>query len=688
MSVTPDDPRLTAYSLRELSEPELSAFEAELAGNAALQAEVAGIRATAGMLQDDLSKGAPIALTPRQREVIEQAAQRGPSAPNVAKQTMRTRPKRRHLGGKLAGGLAFAALAAGALLVVNPETENAETVTGALELNAPGAAHPPRTSDSPLSVVPFTRGVDEISELGSGRGRAPVQGLPTTPRPKAKRDFLVPPIFDPGSRTDEKALSAFPPTAELERFNTERYDHIAENPFVPVAEDPRSTFSVDVDTAAYALTRRHLREGRRPPPGAVRIEELVNYFSYNYPEPRSGEPFSVTTELSNAPWAPKHHLLRIGIKGKHVAPATRPSANLVFLVDVSSSMNSPDKLPLLKQGFEMLVRQLDEGDRVSIVVYAGASGLVLPPTPGNDKRKILDALERLRAGGSTNGGDGIQLAYQQARSQFAADRTNRVVLATDGDFNVGTTNQSELIGLIEQQAKTGIFLSVLGFGTGNYNDSTLEKLADKGNGNYAYIDSSAEAHKVLVEQAQGTLITIAKDVKIQVEMNPSQVEAFRLIGYENRVLDHHEFQDDTKDAGEIGVDHTVTALYEVVPKGGKVPGAASGSMLRYQKPAKPTLAARSGELCTVKLRYKSPQGNDSREIEHQVQSQAEPFSSASRDHQFAAVVASFGMLLRGSQYKGSSSFASVQQIAAQNAGGDALRQELVELAHLAQSLSR
>jgi Ca-activated chloride channel family protein len=614
---------------------------------------------------------------------------------------MRTRPKRRYLDGKLAGGLAFAALAAGALLLVNPEAENAEKVTAALELNAaeqpaaqpvpgPNAPGAPRTSDRVLSAVPFNRGGDEVNEFGSGRGRASVQGLPSTPRPKSKMDFLVAPIFDPGSRTAEKAGSAPSPrpTAELERFNTERYDHIAENPFVPVAEDPRSTFSVDVDTAAYALTRRHLREGRRPPPGAVRIEELVNYFSYNYPEPRSGEPFSVTTELSNAPWAPKHHLLRIGIKGKHVAPATRPSANLVFLVDVSSSMNSPDKLPLLKQGFEMLVRQLDEGDRVSIVVYAGASGLVLPPTPGNEKRKILDALERLRAGGSTNGGEGIRLAYQQARSQFAADRTNRVVLATDGDFNVGTTNQSELIGLIELQAKTGVFLSVLGFGTGNYNDSTLEKLADKGNGNYAYIDSSAEAHKVLVEQAQGTLITIAKDVKIQIEMNPSQVEAFRLIGYENRVLDHHEFQDDTKDAGEIGVDHTVTALYEIVPKGGKVPGAASGSRLRYQKPAKPTLAARSGELCTVKLRYKSPQGNDSREMEHQVQSQAEPFSSASSDHQFAAVVASFGMLLRGSQYRGSSSFASVQQIAAQNAGGDSLRQELVELAQLAQGLSR
>jgi Ca-activated chloride channel family protein len=452
------------------------------------------------------------------------------------------------------------------------------------------------------------------------------------------------------------------------------HERLPENPFVLVAEDTRSTFSVDVDTASYSLVRRHLNEGRLPPPGAVRIEEMINYFSYDYPEPTSDVPFSVSTEVSGAPWAPSHQLVRIGIKGKHVAAAARPRVNLVFLLDVSGSMDSPDKLPLLKQGFRMLVDQLDATDRVSIVVYAGASGVVLPPTPGDRKHEILAALNRLAAGGSTNGGEGIQLAYAMARRSYVSGGVNRVILATDGDFNVGTTNQAELVRLIEEKARGGTFLSVLGFGSGNYQDSTLEKLADKGNGNYAYIDGVGEAQKVLVEQAAGTILTIAKDVKIQLEMNPNQVESFRLIGYENRVMAHRDFADDSKDAGEIGADHTVTALYELVPKG-------------ERSDPKPPGGVGTKELMTIKLRYKPPLGDTSRAIEVQVPSEARPITSASSDQRFAAAVASFGMLLRGSQHRGTASYDSVLALT-QGTGSDRYRTEFVKLVRTARRLSR
>jgi Ca-activated chloride channel homolog len=467
-----------------------------------------------------------------------------------------------------------------------------------------------------------------------------------------------------------------------QRFNREAYDKFDDNPFIRVATDPRSTFSIDVDTASYALVRRHLTDGTLPPKGAVRIEELVNYFSYAYPEPEAGRPFAVHTELGEAPWAKQHRLLRIGLKGKHIAPAQVPGANLVFLIDVSGSMLEQNKLPLLKRAFSLLVQQLGAEDRVSIVVYAGASGLALPPTPGNDRRAILGALERLEAGGSTNGGEGIRLAYRTASEQLIDNGINRVILATDGDFNVGVTSQSELIELIEQQARTGVFLSVLGFGGGNYNDSTLEKLANKGNGNYAYIDTLAEARKVLVEQATGTLMTIAKDVKIQIELNPESVEAFRLIGYENRVLAHQDFNDDTKDAGEIGADHTVTALYEIVPagRGLPVPGV---DPLKYQAPGQPLPAAKSGELATIKLRYKLPDGEKSELFEVVVRDS--PARQSSADFRFAAAVAEFGMLLRNSPYKGSASYEQVVALASDTAG-DERRREFVGLVKRAQSL--
>jgi Ca-activated chloride channel family protein len=470
---------------------------------------------------------------------------------------------------------------------------------------------------------------------------------------------------------------------EGKRFDREAYDHFSDNPFIRVATDPRSTFSIDVDTASYSLIRRHLTDGQLPPKGAVRIEEMINYFSYAYPEPEGDRPFSVSSEVGAAPWAPQHRLLKLGLKGKHVTPAEVPGTNLVFLIDTSGSMNDENKLPLLKQSFALLVQQLDAIDRVSIVAYAGSAGVVLPPTPGDQRGAIVGALDRLEAGGSTNGGEGIQLAYKLAAEGFVKGGINRVVLATDGDFNVGVTSQSDLIDLVEQKAKTGVFVSVLGFGSGNTNDSTMEKLADKGNGNYAYIDTLNEAKKVLVEQATGTLMTIAKDVKIQIEFNPAEVAAFRLIGYENRVLAHQDFNDDKKDAGEIGADHTVTALYEIVPAGGglAIPGA---DPLKYQAPGAPTGKAAKGELGTVKLRYKAPSGDTSQLMEVVVR---DADARESNDFRFAAAVAQFGMLLRDSPHKGSSTYADVVRLA--SAGElDERRREFVELAKKAELLRR
>ena len=428
--------------------------------------------------------------------------------------------------------------------------------------------------------------------------------------------------------------------------STESYAHVPESPFLLVNNAPLSTLSIDVDTASYANVRRMLNQGVMPPPGAVRIEEMINYFDYDYPPPTGDDPFSVNVEVADCPWNGAHRLARIGIKGVEFHPDDRPPANLVFLIDVSGSMQSCEKLPLLVEAMQMLVDQLGRDDQVAIVVYAGASGLVLPTTFCDNKAAIRAALDQLRAGGSTNGGAGIQLAYQTAVDYFIEGGINRVILATDGDFNVGTTSESELVSLIEAKAKSGVFLSVLGFGMGNLKDSTLEKLADKGNGNYAYIDTEREAQKVLVEQFSGTLVTIAKDVKIQVEFNPLAVEAYRLIGYENRLLAAQDFNDDTKDAGEIGAGHTVTAFYEIVPAGETV-DLPSVDPLKYQDVGEASDAAASGELMTVKLRYKQPDGDVSRLIEMPVVDGGATLDQSSDDFAFAAAVASFGMLLRG-----------------------------------------
>ena len=478
-------------------------------------------------------------------------------------------------------------------------------------------------------------------------------------------------------------------------FNTESYDRIVENPFVRVEDDPRSTFSIDVDTASYANVRRFLGQGTRPPRDAVRVEELINYFSYDYPRPHGEDPFSISLEVAEAPWRKEHRLVRVGLKGREIREEKRPSSNLVFLIDVSGSMRPSNKLPLLKKSMRMLVDWLTENDTVAMVVYAGASGLVLPPTTGDKKSVILHALDHLHAGGSTNGGAGFELAYECAVDSFIRGGINRVILATDGDFNVGITNRGDLVRLIEKRRQSGVFLSVLGFGMGNLKDSNLEKLADKGNGNYSYIDSESEARKVLVEQMNATLGTIAKDVKIQIEFNPARVQAYRLIGYENRVLAHQDFNDDRKDAGEIGAGHTVTALYEVVPSGVdmNVPGV---DPLRYQTSAETVKteldrvekAPHGNELVFVRLRYKKPQGETSRLIETPLVDRNRRFADASLGFKFAAAVASFGMLLRDSSYAGGASFDQVLNWALAGKGEDprGYRQGFLKLVIQAQSM--
>jgi Ca-activated chloride channel family protein len=476
----------------------------------------------------------------------------------------------------------------------------------------------------------------------------------------------------------------------LEDFegNTEAYSHIDENPFLEVARAPLSTFSIDVDTASYSNTRRFLKDGQLPPKDAVRIEELVNYFSYDYPQPVGDAPFSVTAEISEAPWNPSHRLVHIGLQGKRIPMDNLPPANLVFLLDVSGSMNEPLKLPLVKSAMRMLSEQLTSRDRVAMVVYAGSSGLVLPSTSGERKGEILAAIDRLEAGGSTNGGEGIQLAYKIAQDNFIRNGVNRVILATDGDFNVGVTSEGDLMRLIEEKRQSGVFLSVLGFGTGNVKDSTMEKLADKGNGNYAYIDSNTEARKVLGEQIGGTLFTIAKDVKIQVEFNPKQVAAYRLIGYENRLLRDQDFNDDTKDAGEIGAGHTVTALYEVVPYGQKFenPGVDA---LKYQQPVKPSEMSNSNEMMTVKLRYKEPTRNESKLVSVSLADSKGRLDTASENFKFSSAVAAFGMLLRDSKYKADASYNKVIELARASTGTDpqGYRSEFIQLVETARMLS-
>jgi Ca-activated chloride channel family protein len=473
-------------------------------------------------------------------------------------------------------------------------------------------------------------------------------------------------------------------------FNTEDYDHIIENKFLAATQNPLSTFSIDVDEASYSNVRRYLMDGSLPPAGAVRIEEMINYFDYNYPQPVNGDPFTVNTEISDCPWAPEHKLVHIGLQGKEIPIDNLPSSNMVFLIDVSGSMDEPNKLPLVQASLNMLVDQLREKDKVAIVVYAGNAGLVLPSTNGLDKTRIREAINNLEAGGSTAGGEGIKLAYKIAKENFIKGGNNRIILATDGDFNVGITSDDELVNMIEEERKSGVYLSVLGYGMGNYKDNKMQQLADKGNGNHSYIDNTSEAKKVLVSEFGSTLFTIAKDVKIQVEFNPSKVQAYRLVGFENRMLASEDFNDDTRDAGELGSGHTVTALYEVIPVGVKDSFTKAVDPLKYQNNPDKILFSESNEIMTIKLRFKKPDEDISKLITHPVIDEHTSLNNTSDNFRFSAAVAEFGLLLRSSEYKQQATYNQVINLANTARGNDknGYRAEFIRLVQSATSLAR
>ncbi len=470
--------------------------------------------------------------------------------------------------------------------------------------------------------------------------------------------------------------------------NRESYNAMTENGFITTGNDPLSTFSIDVDTASYSNIRRFINRGTLPPVGAVRVEEMINYFSYSYPQPTGKHPVSITAELGPCPWKKGHKLVRIGLKARSIPKKDLPPSNLVFLIDVSGSMAAPNKLPLLQQAMKMLVRQLDKDDRISMVVYAGMDRIALEPTAGSEQKKIMAAINNLGAGGSTHASSGIITAYKLAKQVYMPDGNNRIILASDGDFNVGVTSRGELQRLIEEKRKSGIYLTVLGFGMGNYHDDTMEILADKGNGNYAYIDNLLEAKKVMVQEMTGTMFTLARDVKLQIEFNPAKVGAYRLIGYENRALADEDFNNDGKDAGEIGVGHTVIALYELIPTGST--DVPSVDPLKYRKPAGAVRAEYQDEIMTVKLRYKPLKSDTSLLLSKSVKDKTTSLARTSDDFRFTAAVAAFGMLLNHSQFQGDFNFEKIVALAKTARGRDeeGYRAEFIRLVETCQLLAK
>lgn len=558
---------------------------------------------------------------------------------------------------------------------------------------------PSSPANKPSSSQAVARGGgSEITIVSGERSRVRVQGELLYPK-----QYVSSQVVDEGvyTATNNKGavLSGYADAGYMYSFMpknkaaNEAYESVVDNPFKSVGEEPLSTFSIDVDTASYTNLRRFLNQGLLPPPNAVRIEEMLNYFSYDYPQPVGEAPFTVSMEVAACPWNPKHQLAHVGIQGRNVSSTKRAPLNLVFLIDVSGSMSDENKLPLVKKALQLLVKNLNPTDRVALVTYAGNSRLALPSTPATQKTKILQALENLESGGSTNGEGGILRAYDVAREHFIRKGINRVILATDGDFNVGVSNREELVTMIQKQAKSGVYLNIFGFGMGNLKDATLEQLANKGNGIYGYIDSYQEARKVFAEQVNSTLITIAKDVKIQIEFNPARVGAYRLIGYENRMLNKEDFNDDRKDAGEIGAGHSVTALYELIPPG---VGLDDGKVdpLKYQmnpvEPSRLTAAARSREVMTLKLRYKEAGGGSSKLLKFEALDSGYDWMESSNNFRFAASVAAFGMVLRDSPHRGESDFPLIEKLAqaAMGKDPDGYRREYLRLVRSAAEMKR
>jgi Ca-activated chloride channel family protein len=640
-----DDPKLTAYALDELDEAERAAIAHEVAASPQAQREVQETQTIARLLR---------------KEFAAELSKEAPLRANLS--DIRDDPWFWSIARPLAIAAVIAVFAVIGLAIFGSYKLHQNEI-------AQGSRHP---ANLPLAAPSAVEA--EMAEM-------PTQATAT---PMIAQQ---PAAGQPGFREE---LSRDSDRNQKGKFNTADYGHFIENPFLAAVDSPLSTFSIDVDTASYSILRRFINRGSLPPKDAMRIEEMINYFTYDYPQPKADEPFSINVDVASCPWEETHRLVRIGLKGREIAQDKRGPCNLVFLLDVSGSMTPPERLPLVKQAMRFLVEKLTENDRVAIVVYAGASGLALPSTTGEHKEQILSALESLQAGGSTNGAEGILLAYKIASDNFIKGGVNRVILATDGDFNVGVTSQGELIRLIEEKAKSGAFLSVLGVGDDNLKDSTMQKLADKGNGNYAYLDSLDEARKVLVQQMNGTLVTIAKDVKIQVEFNPARVASYRLIGYEKRMLRKEDFNNDKIDAGEIGAGHTVTALYDVVPVGAAIsPSVPPVDPLKYSVPPE-NARSNSNEMLTVKLRYKKPDGDKSELIERSVLDDGKQFANASADFKFAAAVAEFGMLLRDSEFKGNGTLGAVLEWAQEGKGADrnGYRAGFLELVRKAEALKR
>lgn len=758
VTLSPDDPRLTAFALGELSGDERAQIAAIVQDDPALQAAVAEIRALAGDLTDALATE-PVTVPSLS---TDGASSRSSLAREVASRRVVRFPYFL-ISGLAAAGFAVLVAVHDTNSPVRPKVETVQNPQP-LELTFPSALDGSVASDDhgfalPASAAVAASSVPTDSAPGAEAAEPPVRlpvsdtfsrplleqvrvaqesPIPAAPLRQFEGSAMV------GALTPDHAQALAVATTEVARRQAERsaslagerqarffggaspgiaggeggrmssmttfapgmpapvaeaapseaYAYNPEQGFVRVGDQPVSTFSVDVDTASYANVRRFLQNNRLPPVDAVRIEELINYFPYRYapPAPDSSMPIAADIEAAAAPWNPAHRLVRIGLKGREFAAGERPAANLVFLIDVSGSMNAPNRLPLVRESMRMLVEQLRPDDRVAIVTYAGQSGLALPSTPVARRREIFEALDALRPGGSTHGSLGIQLAYDIARTNYVSAGLNRVILCTDGDFNVGLTSEGELVRLAEEKARSGVFLTALGFGMGNLKDATLEAIAQRGNGNYGYVDSVREARKLLIEQVEGTLATIAKDVKVQVEFNPAKVASYRLVGYENRALKREDFDNDTVDAGDIGAGHSVTALYEVVPVPATGGSVAPVEPLRYQPPplTVPKLdPAILAEFLTVKVRYKEPAGTESRQVDLPFVDRGSLFEAASGDFKFAAAVAGFGQILRASPYKGEVTFDRVLTWAdpglRDDPGGH--RAEFVELVRMARDLT-